>query len=861
MKIEHSESLALPLSAVFHKMRNFMLMLISLLLVNVNVSTLAFSSNDKEVIEKTNNVVVKEGYVVENFILKEKKVDTPTDIAVSKNGNLYVLVKNKVLKISEKNIVEEIYVDPNYYQSIKKLAVDSYGNIFALKDNNAILKISKEANGIYLSFDKNQVFLSDIVIDRNDNIYLSDLNKNCIYKFTPRGRKSIYWGKRYGFRKLMSITVDGYGKIYVLDIEQMKILEMIPEEEKAPVFTDLSKVRNPYAISSDNSGSFIYLIDKDNNLLYLVSKFNVIQEIAIFSRWHMLSGGITLDRDNNIYLTTGGKSNRIICIRPLTKKLYTQPNDLIFDGDVKISCRDYLAYKPELLLPDGIAFDIEGNLYIANEWGSNLLKIDSNKNIEILLTENDGLKSPEDIAVDRKGNIYVSDDVVSKVFCINKNDKKISVYADQKFGLKEPAGIAFDKQNNLFIADERKKAVIKITPDKKSEIFADSTDGLVTPEDIIIDDYSFIYVADDSGKIFRFDPDGNGRILADESYGLKGPESLALDKDGNLFVGDEETNEIYEFKPNGEWRVYAKLLTRTLRFLGGLAFSSRGELYVASAEIGASRIFKIEPRGRGVTEESAVRKGEYQLLKLFSREDGLRKPSCLAWNKKGQLFISDEGLGIVFLCHKNKLIPYIKIDGMCSEAIIFDKKGNLYIGDECSGNIYFVSSSKDIKVIASRNSGLHTPEGITVDEEDNIYIADEKANSIFKVKNGNIGIFMDETDGIGDTEEVVYNNGFLYIANEDRLLIIDAKGKIISKLYISDPEGIAIGQEGNIYVSSDSASKIYMINKKGKKIVIADFYDGLRQPESLVIDNKGSLLVADEEAGCIFKIVPKGDDV
>lgn len=649
----------------------------------------------------------------------------------------------------------------------------------------------------------------------------------------------------------------------MLDIEQMKILEMIPGKEKTSVFADLSKVKNPYAITSDKSGSFIYLIDKDNNLLYLVSKFNVVRKIAIFSKWHMLSGGITLDAVENIYVTTVGKSNRIICIRPLAKKLYTQPNNLIFDGDVEISCTDYLAYKPELLSPDGIAFDLEGNLYIANERGSDVLKIDSNKKIEILLTKNDGLRSPENVAFDKNGNVYVSDDSASKVFRIDKNDKKIEVYADQKFGLKEPAGIAFDTQNNLFIADEGIKAVIKITPDKKSEIFADSSDGLVTPKDIVIDEYGFIYIADDAAdKVFRFDSDGRGRILADESYGLKGPESLALDRDGNLFVGDEEKNEIYEFKPNGERRVYAKLLTRTLRFLGGLAFSSKGELYVASAEIGASRIFKIEPRGR-VTEKSAVRKGEYQLLKLFSSEDGLHKSSSLALNKKGQLCISDEGLSIVFFFHKNKLIPYIKIENMCSEGITFDKKDNLYIADECSGNVYCISPSKEIKIIANRNSGLLTPEGITVDEENNIYIADEKANCIFKVKNGNIEIFMDKTDGIKGPEEILYKNGCLYISNEDagELLITDIEGEITSRFYISNPEGIAVDQGGNIFVSSDMEDTIYMINKEGEKIVIADFYDGLRQPESLLIDNEGNVLVADEEAGCIFQIIPKGGDV
>lgn len=866
MKTEHSESMVLSFPVVFYKMKNFMLMLIGLLLVNVNVSTLALSSNDKEVIEKTNNVVIEEGYVIENFIYKEKKLYMPIDIKMSRNGNLYVLLKNKILKMSGKNIIEEIAIDSKAHQGIRKLAIDSHENIFALKDNNLILKINKGETNIFASFDKDQTFLSDIVIDRQDNIYLSDLNKSCVYKFTPRSEKNAFLGKRFGFRKPMSITVDANGRLYVLDVEQKKIFEIIPKKGKISLFADVSCVGNPYVIRSDNNGSFLYLVDKDNNLLYSVSKFNVTQQIAIFSKWHMLSGGITLDAVDNIYLTTGGKSNRIVRLSAKLSPTFLvgPPRYLFFDTDYGVSCRDYfVAYKSEFHLPDGIAFDLEGNLYIVNEGGGSVIKIDNNKHIEVLATKNDGLRNPGEIAINKNGNIYISDKGACKVFCIDKDNRSISVYADEKFGLKKPEGIAFDKEGNLFIADETRGAIIKITADKKIEIFADTSNGLNIPENIAIDDQGLIYVSDRSqGKIFRFTPDGKGYVFADESCGLKGPEPIALDKNGNLFVGDEETSKIYEFKPNGEGRVYAELATRTLRFLAGLAFSPAGQLYVTSAEIGASRIFKIEPKKvtfKESGEESEVRKGHYQLLKPLSRKDGLYKPSALAKDKKGQLFISDEVLGVVFLYSENKLIPYIKIKNMRAAAITFDRKGNLYILDDYSGNVYVISPSKDIKIILNRKYSSGNFEEIMVDEENNIYIADETVNKIFKIKNGCVETFMDDSDGIGGPEKIICHNGFLYIANRTKgdILIADMKGKPISRFYIRDAEGITFDKKGNIYVTSDSESKLYMINKQGRKVVIADFYDGLRHPASVEIDKEENLIVADEVAGCIFKLIPK----
>ena len=126
------------------------------------------------------------------------------------------------------------------------------------------------------------------------------------------------------------------------------------------------------------------------------------------------------------------------------------------------------------------------------------------------------------------------------------------------------------------------------------------------------------------------------------------------------------------------------------------------------------------------------------------------------------------------------------------------------------------------------------------------------------MKNGYIETFMDSASGIDDPEEVVYKDGLLYIGNEGKgeVLIVDTAGKIISRFHVPNAKGITFDRGGNIYVSSDGERKIYMVNKKGEKTVIADFYDGLRHPEAIIADKAGNLIVADK-AGCVFKILTK----
>jgi len=120
------------------------------------------------------------------------------------------------------------------------VVVDSNNNLFvADTDNHAIRKISegqiytfagtgkagcKDGKGNVAQFNSP----SGIIIDKNDNIYVTDTLNNIIRKITPQGQVSTYAGKTEGgfkdgstgialFNEPSGIDIDANGNLYVVD--------------------------------------------------------------------------------------------------------------------------------------------------------------------------------------------------------------------------------------------------------------------------------------------------------------------------------------------------------------------------------------------------------------------------------------------------------------------------------------------------------------------------------------------------------------------------------------------------------------------------------------------------------------------
>jgi sugar lactone lactonase YvrE len=203
---------------------------------------------------------------------------------------------------------------------------------------------------------------------------------------------------------------------------------------------------------------------------------------------------------------------------------------------------------------------------------------------------------PTGLAFDNDGNLYVaSDDPAGYSIQKFAPDGTSTVFADT--GLSLPSDIVFDEAGNLFVANPRNDTVQKFTPDGIGTEFANAEDGLNQPVGLAFDTAGNLYVSSarggptGTGSIEKFAPDGVGSVFADT--GLQVPFGLVFDSAGNLYVSNNLTSTIRRFSPTGEdLGIFASAgLDSPL----GMMFDPAGNLYVCNR--GNSTIRKFSPTG------------------------------------------------------------------------------------------------------------------------------------------------------------------------------------------------------------------------------------------------------------------------
>jgi uncharacterized protein (TIGR03437 family) len=246
--------------------------------------------------------------------------------------------------------------------------------------------------------------------------------------------------------------------------------------------------------------------------------------------------------------------------------------------------------------PTAVAFDSQGNLYIADQHNNRVRRVSPQGIITTFAGNgshsfggNGGpaaaasLDFPGGLAVDAAGNVYISDTHNNQVRRVAPNGV-ITAFAgagDHGFGgdggpavraaLDFPAGLAVDAAGNLYIADQHNDRIRRVSPDGMITTVAGtgepgfSGDGgpatgaqLDYPADVALDAQGNLYIADMyNNRVRRVDR--NGIITTVVGNGVHGyggdggppleaaldfPSGLAFDAQGNLYITDHHNNRI-----------------------------------------------------------------------------------------------------------------------------------------------------------------------------------------------------------------------------------------------------------------------------------------------------------------------------
>ena len=195
-----------------------------------------------------------------------------------------------------------------------------------------------------------------------------------------------------------------------------------------------------------------------------------------------------------------------------------------------------------------------------------------------------GINNPTGLAFDNDGNLYVANDQRS----IAKFDPSGGMTEFSGGGLLDyPFGIAFDSNGVLYVANFHSEDILRIDSTGRQTIFVENCCSEFRPVGLAFDQSGNLYVTSQNGVLRKFAPSGNW------TYFGSGSSGLAFDSSGNLYAADFGNQAIVKFDPAGQGTLFAY----TSGYPNEIAFDTAGTLYVA--ETGNNTIEKFDSAGQG----------------------------------------------------------------------------------------------------------------------------------------------------------------------------------------------------------------------------------------------------------------------
>ncbi len=590
----------------------------------------------------------------------------PAGLAVDDKGNVYIADRENhvVRRVDEKGIITTIAgtgtagfsgdggpATQAQLNLPSGIALDNKGNIFiADRSNNRVRKI--DANGVISTYAGNgdTGYSGDagpavkarvdrpfgVATDDKGNLFIADRGNNRIRKVNPEG---------------IITTVGGDGGFFFIG-------------DNGPAYR--ASIAGPTGVAVDKKGN-IYIADRNNNRIRVIDSQGMIRTIAGTGQQDY-NGDSELARDTNLHLPFGvavepdgsllvidrshyrirridlkkgtietvagnGKKQFAGDGGPATGAVLNFPHGMVVDKDGNLLFSDKGHYRIRKISPQGIIQTIAGNSTRGNVGNGgpaieaslyHVTSIDLNSKGELFMVSPSGFVSIIR-KIDTKGIITE--------FMESANPKYVEALQASKFKGRASTGalafithfsdIAFDSKDNLFIVDRLNHQIRKIDASGNITNFAGTGDS----------DYF-----------------GDGGPAAQAAF--RDPGALAFDKEDNLYVADTANNLIRKIDTNGIVSTIAgngnhkdtgdggPALEAGIRSMDYLKVSPAGELHIVGSNTHTIR--KITKDGNIVTVAGRGYQG-------YAGDDGpaekamLKNPSAVAFDRKGNMFISDMG--------------------------------------------------------------------------------------------------------------------------------------------------------------------------------------------------------------------------
>jgi streptogramin lyase len=317
------------------------------------------------------------------------------------------------------------------------------------------------------------------------------------------------------FNHPFGLAIDQSGNLYVADQGNSLVCKITPDSMvstyagtfSATGFTNgpdsLSSFKGAFGVAADGSGN-IYVADAGNNAIRLVSPSGIVSTFAGTGAPGSADGMDTATFDSPMGVAADGQGNVYVAdyenhlIRKVT------PAGLVSTIAGKAGVpgfTDGVDTAARFNLPEALAVDAAGNIYVADSGNDAIRKITPGGTVTTLAGNGSAgnangngrsasFNSPFGIAVDASGNVYIADsgnNLVRKItpggavstFAGN-GSKGTANGTGNVAAFNTPAGLAIDAAGNIYVSDENNNQIRKITPSGSITVFANKNNKIPT---------------------------------------------------------------------------------------------------------------------------------------------------------------------------------------------------------------------------------------------------------------------------------------------------------------------------------------------------------------------------------------------
>ncbi len=468
----------------------------------------------------------------------------------------------------------------------------------------------------------------------------------------------------------------------------------------------VASLNAPQELASDRAGN-LYIADFLNHRIRRLDSTGQITTVAgtgepgfdgddkpASSARLALPNGVTLDRTGNVYVadSSNGRIRRVDATGSIATVAGTG-SLTNYDGDEKPAIAAGVSF------PFAVAIDAEGTLYIADSGDHRIRRVDVSGQITTVAGTGEkgydgddkpatsaSLSLPQGIAVDGDGNLYISDTANSRIRRVDTTGRITTVAGTGTLGydgddkpatsarIAGPQGIAVDRSGNLYVADRNNHRIRRVDAAGLITTVAGTGvsgyDGdnkpatsarLSSPQDVAVDGEGNLYIADAlNDRIRRVDPIGNITTVAGTGVpGFNGdggpatdarlrvPLGIALDGTGGLYIADSGNNRIRHVDAAGQITTVAgtgsrgydgdgePAMSASFNSPQGMAVDGSGNLVIADTSNSAVRVVRLAEASSNAAEarndlESGVkRRIEFPSLRRVREESNAGSHTAL----------------------------------------------------------------------------------------------------------------------------------------------------------------------------------------------------------------------------------------